>query len=98
MENPEQNIKYLQAKKRVKRIKGFYIHLTVFIAVHVMIAIGKFFHNEDLNPEDFLGSGLWAIGLAIHGLSVFMPAFIFSKDWEERKIRELLEKNKNLKP
>ena len=36
----------------------------------------------------------WGIGLVAHGLSVFVPQFVLGKDWEERKIRELMEKNK----
>jgi hypothetical protein len=37
------------------------------------------------------------IGLAAHGLSVFLPSLIMGKDWEEKKIKELMEKEKNNK-
>jgi predicted RND superfamily exporter protein len=39
----------------------------------------------------------WGIGLAAHGLSVFLPSLIMGKDWEEKKIKELMEKEKNNK-
>ena len=91
-------IKYLEAKKRVKRVKGFYIHFLVYICVNLFIA----YHNyEDLKPgesyfqwQNFFTLFFWGIGLAAHGLSVFLPNFILGKDWEEKKIRELMDKNK----
>ena len=92
------DIKYLEARKRVKRIKGFYIHFLVYICVNSFIA----YHNyTDLKPgetyfqsSNFLTLFFWGIGLAAHGLSVFLPNFILGKNWEEKKIRELMDKNK----
>ena len=34
----------------------------------------------------------WGIGLLFHGLNVFKHNFHFFKDWEERKIKEFMEK------
>jgi hypothetical protein len=34
----------------------------------------------------------WGIGLMSHWWGVFGSRIFFSRDWEERKIRELLEK------
>ncbi|RZJ51219.1 MAG: 2TM domain-containing protein, partial [Chryseobacterium sp.] len=36
----------------------------------------------------------WGIGLAAHALSVFLPTFVLGRDWEEKKIKELMDKNK----
>ncbi len=36
----------------------------------------------------------WGIGLAIHGLNVFGTDKILGKDWEEKKIKEIMEKDK----
>ena len=89
---------YLQAKKRVKRIKGFYIHLLVYIGVNILIITLNF---HDLKPgesyyqyKNFLTAFFWGIGLLAHGLSVFLPNFILGNDWEERKTRELMNKYK----
>jgi hypothetical protein len=32
-----------------------------------------------------------------HGLSVFLPSMILGENWEEKKIKELMEKEKNNK-
>lgn len=89
----EDNIKYLEAKKRVKQIKGFYIHALVYVLANAVIMILKFKKHGSIEIDDW-GIGLWGIGLAIHGLSVFLPSFILGRNWEERKIRELMEKDK----
>jgi hypothetical protein len=39
----------------------------------------------------------WGIGLMAHALSVFLPSMIIGKDWEERKIKQLMEKEKQNK-
>lgn len=92
------DIKYLEAQKRVKRIKGFYIHFLVYVCVNSLIAYQNY---TELKPgetyfqlQNFLTLLLWGIGLLAHCLSVFLPNFILGKDWEEKKIRELMEKNK----
>ena len=89
----EDNIKYLQAKKRVKQIKGFYIHAMVYVVVNAFILLLKFQKHGSIEVHDW-GIGLWGIGLAIHGLYVFLPNFILGRNWEERKIRELMEKER----
>jgi len=91
-------IKYLEAKKRVKKLKGFYIHLTIYILVNLLIV---FINIQNLKPgesyfkfENFVTLFFWGIGLLAHGLSVFVPQFVLGKNWEERKIRELMDKEK----
>lgn len=81
-----------ELKKRVENLKAFYIHLTVYILVNLML----FFINisSDSSKLWFLYPlGGWGIGIVIHGLTTF-PFGIFGKEWEERKIKEYMEKDK----
>ncbi len=94
--NISDEIKYQQAKKKVEKIKGFYIHFLVYVCVNLLIA---YFNYQDLKPgesyfhwQNFYTLIFWGIGLAAHGLSVFLPNFILGNDWEERKTRELMDK------
>ena len=96
--NNQDDIRYLEAKKRVKKLKGFYSHLTIYVLVNLLIV---FINIQDLKPgesyfqyKNFITLFFWGIGLAVHGLSVFVPQFVLGKDWEERKIRELMDKEK----
>ncbi len=96
----EQN--YIRAKKRVKDIKGFYIHLVVYVIINIFISgviIYGLTSSGDSFLEAFSNFGVystwffWGIGMFFHWLGVFgFKSLGFGKDWEERKIREMMEK------
>ncbi len=96
--NYKENISYKAAQKRVKDIKGFYIHLVVYLFINTAIFVvttrdGGFFNGlSDL--ANYTTIFFWGIGLFAHWASVFGPGFLFGKQWEERKIKELMEKDK----
>ena len=96
MENYNQNeIKYLEAQKRVKKLKGFYIHATVYVLVNLFIIADNVKNGMDLSDmNNYWTAIFWGVGLLGHGLSVFLPTFILGKNWEEKKIKELMEKYK----
>lgn len=99
---------YRRAEKRVKQIKGFYWHLFWYLAVNIFLTFGRtitgFFQEGTLDLSDLNFSRLnfgsfsiwffWGIGLVGHWLHVFGMNIFFSKDWEEKKIREFMEKDK----
>ncbi|KAA3657167.1 MAG: histidine kinase [Chloroflexi bacterium] len=82
--------KYQKAKERVEVIKGFYSHLTVYVFVNLLL----FSINMIVSPNSlwFLWPLMgWGIGFVMHALSVFGFGSWFGPDWEERKIRDLME-------
>ncbi|RCS27160.1 hypothetical protein DUT90_08630 [Polaribacter sp. WD7] len=97
-----QEQQYLKAKKRVKDIKGFYIHLTVYVIINVFISCviiygltvsGDTFTEALSNFGVFSTWIFWGIGIFFHWLGVFGFRFLgFGKEWEERKIKEMMEK------
>ncbi|MDI1317320.1 2TM domain-containing protein [Flavobacterium sp.] len=94
-------IKYKEALKRVKKIKGFYTHLLVYIVINASLLIVKY-QNLDVGENFWRWQNLntlffWGIGLIAHGLSVFLPVLMLGKDWEQRKIKQLMEKEKQNK-
>lgn len=90
--------KYLEAKARLNKLKGFYHHLFWYIAVNVFIVTMVYINSE--NIDDFWNYGtfstafFWGIGVVFHAVCVFGKNLIFSKSWEERRIKEYMEKNK----
>ena len=94
----KQKMSYKAAQKRVKDIKGFYVHLTVYLFVNAAILIvltrdnGLF--NELGNLSNYSTLFFWGIGLFAHWASVFGPNMILGKKWEEKKIKEIMEKDK----
>ena len=90
--NDEQNI-YLKAQKRVEDIKAFYGNLTVYIIIISGLAI----LNLVTYPQHlwFLYPGIgWGLGVVIHGMSVFNYMPFLGSNWEEKKIQELMNKDK----
>lgn len=98
---PQEQIKYENALKRVKKIKGFYSHLLVYIIINILIIISNV-QNLDQGEtifqfKIFFTAFAWGIGLVAHGLSVFGASIFFGSNWEQKKINELMEKEKNSK-
>ena len=82
--------KYQKAKERVEVIKGFYIHLIVYIVVN----LGLFSINMFVTPDGlwfFWPLMGWGVGVVFHALFVFSPGLGLGADWEQRKIQELME-------
>ena len=92
--NYKENISYKAAQKRVKDIKGFYVHLVVYLfintAIFVVTTQDEGFVNGLSDISNYTTIFFWGIGLFAHWASVFGPNFIFGKKWEEKKIKELL--------
>jgi uncharacterized integral membrane protein len=89
--------KYNRAKKRVESIRGFYSHLLVFVVINVMILVVTA-QNKTVESfftfSTFFTAFSWGVGLLAHALGVFGYNIFLGKDWEERKMKELIEKYK----
>jgi 2TM domain len=81
----------IKAKHEVAALKGFYIHAVVYacvisglIGLNMLLAkSGWWVHWPAIG---------WGIGLFVHGLLVFSPVHLFDREWEERKIKQRLER------
>ena len=85
--------KYQKAKERVEALRGFYIHLSVYVVVNLFL----FLLNIIVSPTSlwfYWPLLFWSIGLALHAVYVFASGRLFGADWEERKIGEIMEKEK----
>jgi uncharacterized membrane protein len=82
---------YEQAQRRVRRLRGFYIHLLVYVVVNLGLLGLNLVTGRPL--WFFWATGGWGIGLLAHALSVAGWRFL-GREWEERKIRELLDREK----
>jgi sensor histidine kinase YesM len=81
-----ENIAYEKAKERVDQIKGFYGNLISYcFVIPILIFINLSTSKFQWFWFPMLG---WGMGVTFHALEVFG----YGKTWEERKIREILEK------
>lgn len=101
IDNNNLDRKYLRAKKRVDDIKGFYVHLAVYLGVNLFISITKVVNSVRegsslaMELSDFSTYAVWlfwGIGLVMHGFKIFGTNILMGKDWEERKIQEIMKK------
>lgn len=83
--------RYIKAKERVKAIKDFYGNL---IAYCIVIPFLWWLNSR---TTDFLWAIFptlgWGFGVLVHGMEAYGYNPLWGKRWEERKIRELMEKD-----
>ncbi len=93
------NEEYYMAYKRVKRIKGFYTHFIVYVFVNFYLIFNRCYEANSTEVlysfHTYSTAFFWGIGLLAHGMSVFGRELFFGSDWEARKIREYMERDKN---
>ena len=79
----EQEMKYQKAKERVRALRGFYSHLSVYVIVN----LGLFLINMTIFPDGlwFIWPLMgWGIAIVLHALRVFGGAL--GSNWEAKKI------------
>ncbi len=87
------DLSYQRAKKKARRLRGFYIHLQVYILVQIALWIPPILGITQGDINSVWGMGLWGLGVLAHGCSIFIPNFVLGKNWEEKKMEQLLNKN-----
>lgn len=87
---------YLRAKKKVDSMIGFYWHLAVYVVVNLFLIILVGTNNNEgfWTFGTFATPAFWGIGLLFHFLGVFGPDFFFGKNWEQKKVKEYMDKEK----
>ncbi|KPE50568.1 2TM domain-containing protein [Chryseobacterium indologenes] len=90
------SIRYKEAEKRVKKLKGFYMSVFVYVAVNLFIL---FVNYTELNPGEsiwriqyFIVPIVWGIIIILYGITALFPGFLPGRKWEEKKIKELMKK------
>lgn len=90
-----------RAFRRIKAFSGFYRHLMVYILVNAFLLAIKYFNLDEgekfFTFNTFTTAFFWGFGLAFHALGVFSNSVLFGRAWEEKKMRELMEKDKKQK-
>jgi len=97
-----QEASFIRAKKRVKAIKGFYVHFIIYVLSNIFISgiiIYGLMESNYSFEDAFSNFGVystwlfWGIGMFFHWLGVFgFKSLGLGSDWEEKKIKELMDK------
>lgn len=91
-DNNFENSSYVRAVERVEKIKEFYKNVVSYcIFIPVLIIINLRF-SPGFHWFWFPMAG-WGIGLLFHALEAYGYNIVLGKDWEEKKIKELMDKD-----
>jgi len=83
--------KYHHAKKKVEELKGFYIHFAIYL---IMVPVFIYLNLRSTGfPWAIFPIVGWGFGVSGHAMEVFNYNPLLGKNWEERKIRELMDKD-----
>ena len=81
-----------RARKRVKEMRGWYMSATMYaIVIPTLWAVNLIQGGKIWAYWPTLG---WGFGLTIHGLSVFAGRSFFGSEWEEKKVEEIMAREK----
>ncbi|XLS28002.1 2TM domain-containing protein [Flavobacteriaceae bacterium M23B6Z8] len=83
--------RYQRARDRVEAIKSFYGNLVSYLIVIPVLAFINY-RTTDFPWAIFPALG-WGFGVVAHGLEAYGFNPFLGKRWEERKIKEYMEKN-----
>lgn len=85
-----------RAQQKVKELKSFYKNILWFSIVAAIIFLKDIFKNGRLDFSLFHGSiilTIWAIILVVKAVKIF----VLNDEWEEKIIKEELEKSKGFR-
>ena len=85
--------KYLRAKGKVKKIKNFYTSLLTYLISIAFMAGLNYYLNEWHSPWFLWVALAWGIGIIIHAFKAFEWMPYMNKNWEDRKIKEFMDKD-----
>jgi 2TM domain len=91
---PDDRNRYHRARRRARQIRAFYLHAAVFVAVNILLHVINFVAASKVYWAFWPLFG-WGIGLLAHGVATFHWMPFVGKEWEERKIRELMDRDRH---
>ena len=90
-ENYIEDKRYIKAKERVEKIKGFYSNLLSYLIVIPFLAYINFSGSGSSFPWVIFPALGWGFGVVMYGMEAYVYNPLLGKDWEERKIREFMD-------
>ncbi len=78
------------ALARVRQVKHFYIHVGFYVPTMIaVLLLSQLVGNE---PVALAAAIVWTLAVAIHAFVVFVIHGRFTREWEERRVQSLIER------
>lgn len=98
-DNDQEKFELLQiASRKIVKLRSFYIH-AFFYTIGLILFTLKNYFGLPLNvfPVRYLNSVVmivWTTAFLVSAVEIFASFKIFEEEWEQRKLKSILEKNK----
>ncbi|WP_432410591.1 2TM domain-containing protein [Rasiella sp. SM2506] len=79
-----------RAREYVEKLKGFYIHITIY-SIFIPVFIWLNYQSNTGFPWAIFPIAGWGFGVLGHASETFQWSPFFNKKWEERKIRQYMD-------
>ena len=93
MNDKERDNRYLRARERVDAIKQFYTSLIFYILFIGFLAWLNYYTNQWRYAWFLWAAFGFGIGVVVKAFQAFGWLPYMNKDWEERKIREYMDRD-----
>jgi hypothetical protein len=87
----DKDFRYEKARKKVEMIKWFYIDIGLYVVINLSLFLLNILTTPD-NLWFYWVMLAWGIGLTVHAVVVYGFSNVLGDEWEERKIREIMDK------
>ena len=91
---PSESEAYQRARQRVARLRGFYSNLFIYIVINAILAVLNLLTDPSYLWFLWVVGG-WGLAVALHAYNTFAHSAVFGARWEERKIREFMERERS---
>lgn len=82
-----------RVRKQIDEERGFYKHAFVYIVIIGTLWLLDWWAGGGYSA--YWATFGWGIGLLLHGVSVFGFGLALGRDWEERRYRKLMDRERH---
>jgi hypothetical protein len=84
------------ARRKVKKLKGFYTHAFIYLIGVIVFVLKEYFgvpfNFFPLKFINFFVLAIWSTGFFISTIDILITYQFFGENWEERKVKSIMEK------
>ncbi len=85
---------YPRARHRVGQLRGFYSNLVTYVVINAFLAVLNLLTDPSYLWFLWVAGG-WGLAVALHTYNTFAHGAILGAGWEERQIREFMERERS---
>ncbi len=89
--------KYKRAVSRVSAIRKYYGSVIMFILFTIIFVSVNYYSNGLRYPWFLWIIGFWGLGIFIEGFKLFGLDLMLGRNWEKRKIKEVMRKEDDIR-